>query len=495
MTEGNSYRQILRSSSIIGGASVINILVGLLRMKAAAVLLGPAGVGLIGLLTNVLGTAAGVAGLGVGNVGTRQIAEAAGLGDPRQVWIVRRALFWLTLVLAAFGGMFFWMLRNVLAVRVLDDKSMADTLGWLSIAVALSVAAASQNALLNGMRRIGDIARVSVGSAALSTVGAIGALWCLGSAGIVIFVLAAPFASFLFGHWYVARLPRVPQKATPISVMSAQWRAMLKLGFAFMVAGLASTIGQLAVRTLIQRELGADALGHFQAAWVISMTYIGFVLGAMGTDYYPRLTAVIKDNSAVNLLVNEQSEVALLLAAPVLMAMLALAPWIIRLLYSGEFSEATEVLRWQVLGDILKIVSWPLGFIILASGAGKTFMCTEWLGMGVFFMLTFTLLPVMGVTAAGASFLAMYAIYLALVWALARRSTGFRWSVNVKRYAILIFSSGAAIHIAARFNEYTAALVGTLAAIAWGVFALTRLANRGWRSGPKSKTTRSTCSK
>ena len=52
--EGKSYRQILRSTSIIGGASVINILIGLVRVKVAAVLLGPAGIGLIGLFKAML---------------------------------------------------------------------------------------------------------------------------------------------------------------------------------------------------------------------------------------------------------------------------------------------------------------------------------------------------------------------------------------------------------------------------------------------------------
>lgn len=47
MTEANaSYRRILKSTSVIGGASVINIGIGLLRSKVLAVLLGPAGVGL-----------------------------------------------------------------------------------------------------------------------------------------------------------------------------------------------------------------------------------------------------------------------------------------------------------------------------------------------------------------------------------------------------------------------------------------------------------------
>jgi O-antigen/teichoic acid export membrane protein len=479
----NSYRQILRSTSIIGGASVINILVGLLRMKVAAILLGPSGVGLIGLFTNLMATASNLAGLGVGSVGTRQIAQAVSGGEPKKIAMVRGALFWLTLSLALIGGMVFWLLRRVLADHVLGDSSMASPLGWLSIAVALSVGAASQNALLNGMRRIADIARISVWSALFSTVGAVAALWWLGPGGIPFYILSAPLASFLLGHWYVARLPNPERLRMSCVDLANEWGGMLKLGFAFMVAGLASTMGQLLVRALVQRQLGAEALGHFQAAWAISMTYIGFVLGAMGTDYYPRLTAVINDHAAVNKLVNEQIEVAMLLAAPVLLGMLALAPWIIRLLYSNQFVDATEILRWQVLGDILKVASWPLGYILVASGAGKAFMCTEWLAMLVFAAVTFWLLPVLGIAATGAAFLIMYVVLFVLVWILAVRRMNFHWAPGVKRLLTSVMVSAVLIRVLAWGSTLGSAVLGSLLAAGWGIYALMRLAHAGGLSG------------
>ena len=61
----------------------------------------------------------------------------------------------------------------------------------------------------------------------------------------------------------------------------------------------------------------------------------------MGTDYYPRLTATIHDPVATNRLVNEQTEVALLLAGPVLLAMLALAPWGMAMNEHVRFEERT----------------------------------------------------------------------------------------------------------------------------------------------------------
>ena len=348
----------------------------------------------------------------------------------------------------------------------------------------MSVASASQNALLNGMRRISDIARVSIGSAILSTVAAITAVWCFGESAIVVFVVSAPIATFVLGHWFVSRLPKVPEFRMRCREMFSQWRAMLSMGIAFMVAGLAGTLGQLIVRAIIHHELGVNALGHFQAAWAISMTYIGFVLGAMGTDYYPRLTAAIKDPVAVNRLVNEQMEVAILLAAPVLIGMLAAAPLVIPVLYSAKFEDAVWVLRWQVLGDMLKIASWPLGFILLAAGAAKTVMITEWVVVGVFCALTYLLLPVIGIAATGIGFFVMYVSHLSLMWILAVRRTGFVWRSEVKRYALFLLACGLIINALAIISDWVAASVGIVLAVWWSGFGLVRLAHagelRGW---------------
>jgi O-antigen/teichoic acid export membrane protein len=475
MSDRTSYKQILRSSSVIGGASILNVAIGLVRTKAAALLLGPAGVGLIGLLQSMMTTASSIAGLGLSNVGTRQIAEAAATGDLHAVGTTRRALLWATVGLASFGAIVFWMLRGVLAAHVLRDSARAAEVAWLALGVALTVASASQGALLNGMRRIGDLARISVGSALLSTAAAISAVWLCGARGILAFVLAAPAASFLLGHWYVAKMGRLHSPPASLAALAANWWVMVRLGAAFMVSGLAVSLGQLLSRALIQRELGPVALGHFQAAWLISMTYLGFVLSAMGTDFYPRLTAVIRHPDTVNQLVNEQTEVALLLAGPAFLALLALAPWIVDLLYSSAFADAAEILRWQVLGDVLKVASWPLGFIILAAGDGRIYMMTEVLAIGVFVLLVYVLLPGLGIVSTGVAFLIMYVLYLPIVYFFAGRRTAFRWSSPVRHLLMALF--GTAVAVAALGGLWKAAgtVVGTLAACGFGLHGLARL--------------------
>lgn len=478
-----SYRTILRSSLIIGGAQVANVLAGILRMKAAAVILGPAGVGLAGLYANVIQVAAAVSGLGLGAASTRQIAAANADGGAVAVGIVRRALFWGTLGLAVVGALLFWLFSERIAVFVLNDPARAGEVAWLAVGVALTVAAGSQAALLTGLRRVGDLARINVGAGILGTILGVGALWLWGERGLLAMVLVAPAATFVLGHLYVRRLGPPAGSRPPLPVLVREWRAMVGLGLPLMLAGLVTLVGHLAVRTLVQQELGAEGLGQFQAAWVIGMTYIGFILGAMGTDYYPRLTAAIGNHEEARRLVNEQTEVALLLCAPVLVAMLGLAPWVIRLLYTDAFAPAVGVLRWQLVGDILKVMSWPLGFVILARGMGKTFIFTEATGIGVFVLGVALGLPALGVQGTGVAFLALYVVYLLAVFMVARRTIAFRWSRAVAAQAGVVIAAAVGVELAARSSEAMGAAAGLTLSLLLGLWALIRLSEKTEATG------------
>ena len=238
---------------------------------------------------------------------------------------------------------------------------------------------------------------------------------------------------------------------------------------------------------MVQNDLGEESLGYFQAAWAISMTYIGFVLGAMGTDYFPRLAAVIQNHDQANRLVNEQTEVAILLAGPVLLGMLALAPWVLQLLYSPEFAPAATVLRWQILGDVLKVVSWPLGFITIAAGRGRLFMFTEASAVAVFVLITWLALPAMGIEATGVGFFAMYLFYLPLVFWFGYRRTGFRWTSIVLRDLAMLFILAAITGAAGHWQDWLGAAVGLVAASAFGVMSLLRLARMAELGGHLGK--------
>src|SRR4051812_13416014 len=79
--ERSTYGEILKSTALIGGSTVVGIFFGIIRTKAMALLLGPAGVGLMGLYASIIDVAQSLAGMGVQSSGVRQIAEASGSGE------------------------------------------------------------------------------------------------------------------------------------------------------------------------------------------------------------------------------------------------------------------------------------------------------------------------------------------------------------------------------------------------------------------------------
>jgi PST family polysaccharide transporter len=100
-----------------------------------------------------MGTASTVATMGLGPVGTRQIAEAYSKDDARAVMVARRALFWGTMVLACAGGMPVWSLRSVLAVHALGNASYSGAGGWLCAAL-LSIKIAEEPVLTSRYARV-----------------------------------------------------------------------------------------------------------------------------------------------------------------------------------------------------------------------------------------------------------------------------------------------------------------------------------------------------
>jgi PST family polysaccharide transporter len=165
------------------------------------------------------------------------------------------------------------------------------------------------------------------------------------------------------------------------------------------------------------------------------------ILGAMGADFYPRLTAAARDNTTCNRLINEQSQVALLLVGPGIVATLALAPLVIRLFYSEAFLPAVDVLRWQILGLLGRIVSWPMAFVILAKGRGRVYVATELAAHSIHVLLVVYATRTWGLVGTGMAFFGLYLYYCVATRFVVGWISGFRWTPAYLRLLILYLAA------------------------------------------------------
>jgi antigen flippase len=477
-TEKNSYRDILRSSSIMGGAQALNFLAAMVRVKIIAVLLGPAGIGLIGLYQSTLGLMGTVTGLGIASSGVREIALVHGRDDPklvaRTVLVLQRAC-WAT-------GLLGWALSAALAVPLsqwaFGDTAHAAAIAVLGVTLFLGAISGGQTALLQGVRRIGDLARIQVVAMLLNTVVAIGLYAWLRERGIVLVMMATALVSLGCSWWFARRFTLQPV-VLPWRQTWHDARRFAKLGLVFMWSGLLVAALEMAIRSLITRSHGLEAAGYYHAAWALSGMFAAFVMSAMGTDFYPRLTALIDDHDAAARAVNDQTEVGVYLALPGLLATLTFAPEVLALFYSEKFRPAAELIPFFALGVLGRVVTFPMGFIQLAKGASRSFVVTQTIFETLTLGLVVVLMPAVGLVGAAYAYALTYLFYtFAILW-VGRQMIGFRWSRSVKRLLMITLGMVALnFGLTLMAHGWVASISGGLMTTFGTVFSLRSLAQK-----------------
>lgn len=438
--ERSDYRETLRSTSLIGGASLLNILIGMVRTKFVASLLGPAGVGLLGMFTQVTSLVTTVSGMGLASSGVRQVAEAVGSEDDE--WVSRtiitlRRVAWVT---GGLGTAAMFSLSEIISQVTFGSREYSVSIALLSITILLTAITAGQTCILRGTRRIGDLAKINVLGALSATFISIPCFYIWGQEGIAVSLILYAVAFLSISWWFARRVPvKIVRMRWSESRMEA--RKLLVLGVSFMGAGVVAMLSNYLIRVFLVRGLNLEAVGIYQAAFSLSGILVSFILSAMGTDFYPRLTSVEYDNFKVTDMVNKQTEIMIFLALPGLTAMMLFAPIVIELFYSKSFIEATPLLRWFLIGTIFRVFSWPLNYTVLAKGKGRIFFIIETLNSVIHVTMVCVLSKQFGIIGAGVAFLLSYIFYTVLLLFVVDKIVGFTWNIRtIKIVTISIMS-------------------------------------------------------
>jgi PST family polysaccharide transporter len=461
----------LTSTSITGGASVINILIGIVRTKVVAILLGPVGIGLIGLYQAFVLTATTTAGLGIATAASREIAQANGREDRHAIAVTRRALFLGTVLLAVMGGLMVWLLREVLATHIIGNKAQSSAVGWLAIAVSLSVVSASQMAVVQGMRQIAELAKLTVFSALLGAIGGLAVIWKFGQEGLVVFVIVAPAASVCVGLYFVRGSASLSIFGFKFSSVVSNLGVMAKLGLALFAYTILEQITFLIIRANIGNTLGIAELGYFQAGWTMAVMYLGVITGAMSSDFLPRVAERTGDYININKLINHQTEIGLLIATPVIIVMIGYTPIIIGLMYSNKFSGSVDLIRLLLLVDILKLISWPIGIALLGMGDSAAFARQGPVQLAILFAAFYFMLPYMGLLSVGLALLIMQGISFIWGYKYIFAKTGFRLEKKIQQLFLFSWALMVTTYFVCTSNEVIGAITATLIALAMTVFS------------------------
>lgn len=452
----------------MGASQVAQLLAAFVRAKLTALVLGPSGVGLVGLLTSFNGNLAALAGWGLGTSGVRAIASADAETKPSRIAAVRRLGVLLGVAGAALVLILAWPAGGWI---LLEGHPAITEILIAGIAVPCLVISGGWAAILQARGHLKPLVWAQVVGALVGLLIGAPLIWWLGVKGLALsLALAAAVPALML--WSAARRLEPPKPGCTASDL----RPLLAMGGALMLVGLFAQASAYLVRLQLVDFGGLEAAGYYHAAFAVAGSLPAFVFVAMGADFFPRVAgAATESEAAVH--ADHQVAAGLILGTPLLSLLLSAGGPIMRLLYARGFEPALPLLDWMVWGVFLRLISWPLGYWLLARGSSKAVIAVEGLGNVIMTALPFVLLPRLGLIGAAIAYAAGYLAYTAVLLVMARRRSG-SWLSSGTVFGTIVSAGGLAVaQLATHFHPHFGwATTGVIAVACWiiGRRALTR---------------------
>jgi O-antigen/teichoic acid export membrane protein len=417
---------LYKNVALLASSSFLTVLIGLASSKVWALLGGPPALAEQGLLVPLLGLSVLVASLGLGPGLVKLGAAALAQNDLERVNALRHAawqlqfIIWLICALALFLG------RSRIGQWSLGRSEA--TLEVLVIAIALwfVLASALHTSTLNAFQRVSALARSNVMVTFFSSLAGVLILWRFGLSGVVWSVLVGAIAGWLAARTVALRALGPVAASTKAQVLVAV-RALLGFGAPFTLSVLSGQLVQFLLPSLILHELGRNEVGFYRISSSIAVAYLGFLTNAMAQDYFPRLSALQTD-SEVKEVMNRQHQLVMTLCMPVILGALWLTPLLVPLLTSPVFTPSVRVLEWQLVGDVLKLSSWVMAFVVLARAGSAWFLLTELVAGLVSFFASLWGMRLFGLPGVGIAYVITYGMYWLVVALVVYRRFGLSLS-------------------------------------------------------------------
>lgn len=435
-----SYRSIFKATSLFGGVQVYQILIEIIKSKFIAILLGPAGVGIQGLYTSATHLIQQLTSFGLSSSAVRNVAEANGSGDctriARVVFALRR-LVWITGLL---GMIMVIIFSPVLSKISFGDNNHIIPFLIISITLLLLQLSAGQKVILQGTRHLKLLAKSTAIGVTIGLVVAIPLYYWLGIKGIVPNIVIGAVTTLLL-TWYFSRKIKINKLSMSNKEVFQIGKSMLVMGLTMSLTHLFASGSSYALRAFIRMCDGVEAVGLFTAGYVLMTHYTGLVFSAMGTDFYPRLASVNKDNEKCREMMNQQGEVGILILAPLLILCIVYIPFLVRILYSEDFLAINTYVIWCSAGMLFKMASWSISYIFVAKAEAKLFMIIEITTAIYTLLLNFAGYWIGGLQGLGISFAISYLLYLCVVFMIARKKYRFSFNSSFIRVFLAQFIS------------------------------------------------------
>jgi PST family polysaccharide transporter len=473
-----SFRSIFYATSLFGGVQSFQIIVSVVKAKILAVLLGTAGIGVLGLYSTALELINNITALGLPQSAVREVAEANGKQDQTRinytVSIVRKLV-----LLTGFVGIGVTIFGSPAWSRIsFGSFDYIIPFCFLSISALIDKLASGEKVVLQGLRNYKGLAKSAVIGSFFGLILSLPVYYFYGVKGIVPSLIINSIATYLANLFYSKKLQVIAVKTT-FKESIVQGKGMIKMGIALSLTGILGTLVAYVIRTVIRSYGGLSDVGIYTAGYTLMFSYTGLIFAAMSTDFYPRLAAVNKDNDACCAISNQQAEIGIIILTPLLVLINTFIDYAINFLYTEEFLLARLFFLYGSVGMLFKMASWSISYLFVAKAEARLFAINETIANINVLILTLIGYMTLGIAGIGISTTVSFILYALQVWIISKKKYQFKFSNSfIKLFTTSIIILIISILISVCLNGSLRFVLGITLVTFTIVFALKELNSR-----------------
>jgi polysaccharide transporter, PST family len=374
---------LIKTSVLTAISTIIKVFTAFFINKVLAMYVGPSGLAVIGQLQNFSSIVMTFANGAITSGVIKYTAEHR--EDIEQKSKFFSTAIVITLTCSIIVGLLLNLFSSYLSTLILKSDEYTSVFVIFGFTIILFALNTLLMSILNGQKEIKKYVTVNIVSSLFSlgltsllimSYGLIGALYALVVNQSVIFFVTLAFV--IKSSWF--KFEYFKQNVDKQSLMKlGKYSAMA------LTSALTVPVSHLIVRNYIGENLSWDDAGYWQGIWYISSMYLMVVTTSLSIYYLPRLSE-IKDYNELKKEILNGYKIILPIATILALGIYTFRELVIEIAFTEKFMPMVELFKWQLIGDVIKIASWLLGYIILAKAMTRVFIYTE-IGFSILFVL------------------------------------------------------------------------------------------------------------
>jgi PST family polysaccharide transporter len=375
---------LIKTSVLTGISTVIKLVSAFVINKVIALYIGPSGLAIVGQLQNFTSIITTFSNGAISSGIVKYTAEYQDIEEKKKIF---SSSIVISLICSLIISIFLFGFSDYLSELILKDiqySSVFIIFGATIFLFALNMVLIS---ILNGQKEIKKYVLVNIAGSIFSLVftsvlimqlNLKGALYAMVLNQSVVFFVTLAFV--LKSSWFKLEYFLKGLDKESLSKLS-------KYSLMAIVSALTVPVSHLIIREYIGENLGWDSAGYWQGIWYISTMYLLLVTTTLSVYYLPRLSE-IQDNKELRKEIFSGYKIIMPIVIVASLVIFLLKEYVVLIAFSKNFMPMIDLFAWQLIGDVIKIASWLLAYLMLAKAMTKTYISLEILGSLSFVLLS-----------------------------------------------------------------------------------------------------------